>query len=208
MTLTVASIDIADPAAAWARAGFTVDDGVCHVGGVRIRLGAAGTGITGWVLRGVPERVTDLDGIPTSPSHAPPSQPAAHANGVVSIDHVVLLSPNLTRTVGALAELGEAPRRERDGELGGQPIRQIFFRCGEVIIEVVGAPDAVGDGPSSLWGITYVVDDIDATAAFFGDNALPVKDAVQPGRRIATLRGDRLGLSVRSAVISAPARRW
>lgn len=151
MTLTVASIDIADPAAAWARAGFTVDDGVCHVGGVRIRLGAAGTGITGWVLRGVPERVTDLDGIPTSPSDAPPSQPAAHANGVVSIDHVVLLSPNLTRTVGALAELGEAPRRERDGELGGQPIRQIFFRFGEVIIEVVGAPDAVGDGPSSLW---------------------------------------------------------
>lgn len=87
--------------------------------------------------------------------------------------------------------------------MGGRPIRQIFFRLGDVIVEVVGSPDVAGDGPSTLWGITYVVDDIDATAAFFGDRTLPVKDAVQPGRRITTLRHGDLGLSVRTAMISA-----
>ena len=99
--------------------------------------------------------------------------------------------------------LGEHPRRERRGELGGQPIRQIFFRFGEVIVEVVGAPAAAGDGPSTLWGITYDTADIDATAAFFGERTAPVKPAVQPGRRITTVRHRELDISVRTAMISA-----
>ena len=119
----------------------------------------------------------------------------------------MLLSPDLSRTVDALAAIGVNPRRERDGELGGQRIRQIFFRLGEVIVEVVGSPETTSEGPSTLWGITYVVDDIDATASFFGDRTTPVKDAVQPGRRITTLHHHELGMSVRSAMISAPARR-
>jgi hypothetical protein len=76
-----------------------------------------------------------------------------------------------------------------------------------VILEVVGSPEAASEGPSTLWGITYVVADIDATASFFGDRAAQVKDAVQPGRRITTLRHHEFGMSVRSAMISAPARR-
>jgi hypothetical protein len=125
---------------------------------------------------------------------------------VIAIDHVVLLSPDLGRTVESLAAVGVNPRRERDGELNGQSIRQIFFRLGEVILEVVGSPQTTGDGPSTLWGITYVVADIDATASFFGDRTLPVKDAVQPGRRITTLRHHEFGMSVRTAMISPPAR--
>ena len=130
--------------------------------------------------------------------------PAEHPNGVTAIDHVVLLSPDLGRTVESLAAIGVEPRRERDGELGGRPIRQVFFRFGEVIIEAVGSPDTAGEGPSTLWGITYEVADIDATAAFFGDRTAPVKEAVQPGRRITTLPHHDLGMSVRSAMISAP----
>ncbi len=126
---------------------------------------------------------------------------------MTEIDHVVLLSPNLSRTVSSLSDIGLQPRRERDAELGGQPMRQIFFRLGPVILEVVGSPpSATAGGPSSLWGgITYVVTDIDATAAFFGDHALRVKDAVQPGgRRITTLKHRDLGMSVRTAMISPP----
>ncbi|MGY4648728.1 hypothetical protein ACVWWN_002524 [Mycobacterium sp. URHB0021] len=206
-------------------------DAVCRIGGVRIRLigrdrGAApaatsdnGTGITGWSLRGLPSdtSVDELDGIPTTwsrpggdigpRSSAVTAAPAMHPNGVIAIDHVVLLSPDLHRTVAALAAVGVAPRRERDGELGGRQIRQIFFRFGEVIIEVVGSPQTASEGPSSLWAVTYAVADIDATAAFFGDRTTPVKEAVQPGRRITTLRHRELGMSVRSAMISAPARR-
>jgi hypothetical protein len=208
MTVSVDAFEVADPADAWTRAGFTVDsDGVCRVGGVRIRLiGREGkAGIVGWSLRGLPSdgSLIDLDGVPTTRSDAPTAKPATHANGVIAIDHVVLLSTDLGRTVDKMAAVGVEPRRQRDGELGGRPIRQIFFRLGEVIVEAVGSPDTAGEGPSTLWGLTYVVDDIDATASFFGDRTAPVKDAVQPGRRITTLRHDEFGMSVRTAMISA-----
>ena len=214
--VTVDELDLADPTDAWTRAGFSVDSGgdtaaVCRIGGIGIRLVGrdGGTGIVGWSLGGLPPdwALDDLDGVPTKRSTAVAAAPGTHPNGVTSIDHVVLLSPDLSRTVEALAAIGVDPRRERDGELGGQPIRQIFFRLGEVIVEVVGSPGTANEGPSTLWGITYVVDDIDTTAAFFGDKTTPVKDAVQPGRRITTLHHQKLGMSVRMAMISAPARR-
>jgi hypothetical protein len=230
-TVTIDELEVADPPDAWTRAGFSVDsDAVCRIGGVGIRLvgpdaeaapaatSDARTGIVGWSLGGLPSggSFDDVDGVPTTrsrpggdigprsrPGGAVAATPATHANGVTTIDHVVLLSPDLGRTVESLAAVGLNPRRERDGELGGRPIRQIFFRFGEVIVEVVGPPGTTSDAPSNLWGITYVVADIDATAAFFGDHTAPVKDAVQPGRRITTLRHRELGMSVRTAMISA-----
>lgn len=211
MIVAVAEIEVADPADAWRRAGFTVDaNAVCRVGGVGVRLigRGRGRGIVGWSLRGLPSDGTvddldDLDGIPTAGAGEAVATPATHANGVTAIDHVVLLSPDLGWTVTSLAAVGAHPRRERDGELGGRRIRQIFFRFGEVVVEVVGSPGTAADGPSTLWGITYVVADIDATASFFGDRTTPVKDAVQPGRRITTLAHREFGMSVRSAMISA-----
>ncbi|CAN5783280.1 hypothetical protein BH09ACT7_BH09ACT7_33820 [soil metagenome] len=214
MAITVDEFEVADPADAWTQAGFCVDPGgdagaVCRIGGVGIRLVGRdlGIGIVGWTLRGLPPdgSVGDLDGVPTTRSSgAIATTPATHPNGVVAIDHVVLLSPDLDRTVKALAEVGADPRRERDATLGGRPVRQLFFRFGEVIVEVVGSPDTAGEGPSTLWGLTYVVADIDTTALFFGDRTAPVRDAVQPGRRITTLRHHDFGMSVRSAFISAP----
>ena len=209
--VSVDEIEVADPADAWIAAGFSVDsDAVCRVGGVRIRLAGrdTGTGIVGWSLRGLPSdgSLHDVDGIPTTRSDAGVAMPAGHANGVLAIDHVVLLSPDLRRTVESLTTIGIEPRRERDAQLGGRSMRQVFFRAGEVIIEVVGSPETASEGPSTLWGITYVVADIDATAAYFGDRTAPVKDAVQPGRRITTLRHHELGISVRSAMISSHIR--
>jgi hypothetical protein len=211
MSITVDEVEVADPADAWMRAGFSVDsDAVCRIGGVRVRLvgRGRGTGIVGWSLRGLPSDgpLHDVDGIPTTRSDAVAVVPARHANGVLAIDHVVLLSPDLRRTVESLANIGIESRRERYGELGGRSMRQIFFRAGEVIIEVVGSPETASEGPSTLWGITYVVADIDATADYFGGRTAPVKDAVQPGRRITTLRHHELGISVPSAMISAHIR--
>ncbi|MGV0774038.1 glyoxalase [Mycobacterium syngnathidarum] len=212
MTVTVDVLDVADPPDAWARAGFSVDpDAVCRVGGVRIRLvgNDRGTGIVGWSLRGLPPQGSfdDVDGVPTLRSTTDIADAGTHPNGVSAIDHVVLLSPDLGRTVSSLDAIGLEPRRERDAELGGRPMRQVFFRLGQVILEVVGSPATASDGPSKLWGITYVVDDIDATAAFFGKHTAPIKDAVQPGRRITTVRNREFGMSVRTAVISATPRR-
>lgn len=223
MTVAVDEIVVADPADSWRRAGFSLDsdldagpgpgvggDAVSRIGDVRIRLVGrdGGSGIVGWSLRGLPPegRFDDLDGVPTTRSPVGGAVPTEHPNGVISIDHIVLLSPDLARTVAALAGIGVRPRRERDGTLGGRAMRQIFFRFDDVIIEVVGSPGRTDEGPATLWGITYVVADIDATAAFFGEHTSPVRDAVQPGRRITTLRHDDFGMSVRSAMISAPAR--
>ncbi|MCW2784917.1 MAG: glyoxalase [Marmoricola sp.] len=209
--VSIDEVFVADPPEAWAAAGFAVDDdGVCRVGTLRIRLVGRerGTGIVGWSLRGLASGLVpgDLDGLPTEVSVAPVAESWVHPNGVTGIDHLVLLSPGLDRTVAALAVLGLEPRRERAGELGGRAIRQIFFRFDEVILEVVGSPDTTAEGPSTLWGVTYVVEDLDATASYFGDLTGPVKDAVQPGRRITTLRNRDLGISVRTALISPTIR--
>lgn len=211
MAVTIGGLVVADPPEAWEAAGFAVaPDGTCTIGTVVISLVGRdrGEGIVGWSLRDLPSDLPGgvrdgvLDGLPTTGSDRPPALPAEHPNGVVSIDHVVLLSPHLARTVEALAEIGLTPRRERDGDLGGTPMRQVFYRLGEVILEVVGSPDTVGDGPSSLWGVTHVVSDIDAAAVLLGDGAGRVKEAVQPGRRITTLRHRALGMSVNTALIS------
>ncbi|GEB14253.1 glyoxalase [Pimelobacter simplex] len=211
--LAVEELEIADPPGPWADAGFTLaDDGTCRVGDVRLRFTGRererGTGIVGWSLRGLPEgwAAGDLDGVPTAPGTTPADVPAGrppeHPNGATVIDHVVLLTPDLARTRAALAAIGADERRVRDGAMGGAAVRQVFYRWGEVVVEVVGAPDGHGEGPASLWGVTFAVADIDAAAALLGERAGPVKDAVQPGRRITTVRHRDLGLSVRTALIS------
>ena len=209
MRLAVVEFHVGDPADAWRRAGFDVGaDSVCRTGGVGIRLLGRdhGTGLTGWSLAGLPTDsvIDDLDGVPTARADLVDPTPGTHPNGVVAVDHVVLASPDLNRTVGALAAVGAEPRRQRDGTLGGSPMRQIFFRFGEVIVEVVGSAETTSAGPATLWGLTFTVRDVDETAAFFGDRTAAVKQAVQPGRRITTLRHRDLGMSVRTALISPP----
>jgi len=211
--LAVEELEIADPPGPWADAGFALaDDGTCRVGGVRLRFVGRerGRGIVGWSLRGLPEGWAgdDLDGIatvavPSEPTEATRRQEApAHPNGVTGIDHVVVLTPDLARTRAVLAGIGADERRVRDGAMGGAAVRQVFYRWGAMVVEVVSAPDVAGAGPASLWGVTFAVADIDATAALLGERTAPVKDAVQPGRRITTVRHRDLGTSVRTALIS------
>lgn len=207
MGVTIDEITVGDPPEAWAAAGFTVDgDGTCRIGRVRVRLVGrdAGTRILGWSLRDVPDGALaggTLDGLPTHASAAPAPEPAEHANGAVWIDHVVVLCPDLDRTVGAVEALGPAPRGERRTESYGAPMRQVFFRLGEVILELVGG-DQPGEGDAGFFGLAITVSDLDAAATLLGDHLGTVKDAVQPGRRIATLRHRDLGMSVATALMS------
>jgi hypothetical protein len=190
---TVDELRIADDPSAWSAAGFRVDGDVCGVAGMRLRLEGAGPrrGITGWSVRGVTER--DLDGLETSPSDRPPATGGPHPNGVVSVDHVVVLTPDIDRTTAVLRDAGFDLRRTREGPTPGGSTRQSFFRAGEVILEVVLAPEgtkiaADPNGPARLWGISFLVESIEAPAALLGDLLGASRDAVQPGRRIATLR--------------------
>jgi hypothetical protein len=184
---------VAAAPAAWERAGFRVRDDVVEAGSVRIRLAGeeAGRGLVSWSLRGV--KSTRLDGLPTEPSETAPAAGDVQPNGVAAIDHVVVFSPELDRTVAALRDAGLDLRRIREEPTPAGAPRQAFFRLGEVILEVIQAPDdspllADPHAPSRLWGISFLVEDLAVTAAALGDRLGEPRDAVQAGRRIATAR--------------------
>jgi len=180
----LAALDIADPPSTWAALGFSVVDDTVWVDNVAHRLGLAGAGVVGWELWGVADGALAAEGIPTVVVDEPEApSPAPHANSVVGLDHIVVMTPDHARTVASLEGAGIECRRVRD--LG--PRVQAFFRLGPVILEVVGPAEATGDGPAELWGLAWTSSDLEATAALLGDRLRAAKDAVQPGRRIATL---------------------
>jgi hypothetical protein len=113
---------------------------------------------------------------------------------------VVVASPDLDRTTEALGAIGLELRRSRDA---GR-MEQRFFRAGEVILEVVGRPDAHDDGPSAFWGLALTAADLAAAGTLLGDALGPVSEAVQRGRRIATLRHEAVGLHVPIAFLTPP----
>lgn len=205
---TINALVIADPPEAWAGAGFTVgDDGTCVVGHVRLQLvGRDGDRkrILSWSLRGVPDGMETVDGLATTTSDEPMPSPVTHDNGAELIDHLVISSPNVDRTIAALNAVGVDTLRTRhvDPEQYGFEARQTFFRLGEVVLELIGPNEPQSDGPAAFFGLAYTVTDIDALPALYGEHLGRVKDAVQPGRRITTLRHKELGLSVATAFMS------
>lgn len=202
-------LTVADPPAGWSGLGFAVDGDRCRIGSVDVRLAGsgAGRGVVGWGLGGL-EGDGEVDGVPTrAVSPAPLEAAAEHPNGATAIDHVVLLSPDLARTTSALEAVELEVRRVREvpADQYGFPARQVFFRAGEVIVEMIGpaeADPARANRPARFYGLAITVDDIDAVADRLGDDLGSVKDAVQPGRRIATLRHQKRGLTTAIAFMS------
>ena len=184
---TIASVFLADGPDVWRDLGFAVeDDGGCWVSGLCIRLGEGERKISRWALRDY-DGPDDIDGLPTDRSDDPPQPTPAHPNGVTELDHLVLMTPDIGRTTTAIEATGLELRRTRDTDQYGPPFRQTFFKLGDVVLEVIGPVEPMGDKPTRFYGLAFTVADLDATAAFLGDRLHPAKDAVQPGRRIATL---------------------
>ena len=202
------ALTIADDADGWRAAGFTVDrSGTCRIGSVTIRGAGAATQhvIVDWTLGGVESLPPVVDGVPTRSEVPDPHPGGAHRNGVELIDHVVMTTPDPERTIAALEAMGAVHRRTRLPDNYDQPMRQDFFRLGEVILELIGPrePDPEhAHRPARLYGLAHTVADLDATAALLGPLVTQPKAAVQPGRRIATLRTRGLGLSVPTAFLS------
>ena len=201
---TIDELTIADAPAAWAAVGFEVEDDVCTVDGVRIRLAGkgAGKGLAGWSLRNL--AAMELDGLPTERSDRPPAtESPVHPNGIAGLDHVVAIAPALERTVAALRRAGLDLRRIREEPTPAGAPRQAFFRLGATLLEVVQEPpEAIERGggpdrPAFFWGLAFLAPDLEATVSSFGDRVSEIRPAVQPGRRIATLRRSAgLGLPV------------
>jgi hypothetical protein len=223
--VSIEELVLADEPERWTALGFAVERDAVQLGAVRLRLAGenAGRGIVGWSLRGVAS--TELDGLPTeraggvttdgSPAGAaaPGGDPAhvsvEHPNGIVAIDHVVAMTPALDRTVQALQAAGLDLRRIREQPTPAGAPRQAFFRLGAEILEVVQEPEHVivargpdgAERPARLWGLAFVAPDLDRTVAALGEHAGEAREAVQPGRRIATVRRSA-GLAVPVALMS------
>jgi hypothetical protein len=195
----------------WRSLGLTVtDDGLIPLVGASIRIvppsdDAGGGGIVGWALSGVPRPSSgaggdgapyEVDGLATSVVDAATPTYAAHPIGASGLDHVVVLTADLERTSAAIAEATGCELR-RIREVGS--MRQGFHRIGRggLIVELVERPE-LPDGPAGFWGLVLIVEDLDAACELIGaDRISPPKDAVQPGRRIATVRTEvGLGLPV------------
>lgn len=162
-------IVLGDPPEAWERLGFAVEDGIVALGEERLHLTGRGGGILEVRAPGV--GAGDVDGLALRAEERAAAVAADHPNGATVVDHVVVLTGSLERTAGALQAAGLDLRRTAG--------TMAFLRLGSYILEVVER----GGDPARFWGLVVVVPDPGAVPG-----AGPVKDAVQPGRRIATVK--------------------
>ena len=180
--------------AAWVRLGFALqEDGSAPVGGLRLapggdelRVEAAGLELErpdGLAITGTTDGAVDA---------------GEHPNGALAVDHVVAFTDSVDRTSAALERAG-APLRRRAEPRPGTPMA--FHRLGPLVLEVALA----GPRPA-LWGLVVVVADLDACARDLGPLLGDVRPAVQPGRRIATVRPEA-GLPVALALMTPQPRR-
>jgi hypothetical protein len=117
------------------------------------------------------------------------------------------MSPALDRSVQAMQRAGLDLRRIREEPTPAGAPRQAFFRLGAEILEVVQVPERAieqsggADRPARLWGLALIATDLDRAVAALGDHAGEARAAVQPGRRIATIKRSA-GLAVPVALMS------
>jgi catechol 2,3-dioxygenase-like lactoylglutathione lyase family enzyme len=141
------------------------------------------TGEIGWAWSGDAPQF----GVPSIP--AVPGSP--HAGW--GLDHVVLLVPDLEAAVATMQARGSAPRLRLD--VRGRPTA--FFRVGP-ILEVIESPVRA----AAIFGVALVTDEaLEVVALRWRARGLEVTDprpALQPGRRILSVRGTEAGLAVMS----------
>lgn len=160
-------------------------------------------------LVGCPTRTSHIAGLPVvhlddAPATTPstPSAGTQFALRIVGVDHVVVLADDVRATCSEIAQQSGAPlKRVKEGDRGVQG----FHRWGSVILEVVErrlvAPSDTAL-TASYWGLVVVVDQIDEATTHLGPDVIGApKPAVQPGRRIATVRSGA-GLGVPLALMS------
>lgn len=118
-----------------------------------------------------------------SPSLAPADAPE-EASCVSGLDHVVIRTPDPERAVALYAgRLGLSLRLDRTEPAWGA--RLLFFRCGDLIVEVVHDLKAAGDGPDRLWGLSWRVPDIAKAHSRLHAAGVQVSD-IRKGRRPGT----------------------
>jgi hypothetical protein len=196
----LARVSVGGDPAPWSGLGFEVVDGRFRVGTVEIVVGDVESGTLAFRSDDGPAPAVELDGIRCDlEGPDPPEGEALHDNGVTSLDHLVIAAPSLDRLTAGLRTVGLEVKREREAG----DIRQRFLRLGEVVLELVGpaaepspTPD-VGEQPARLWGLAFTAPDLERVVREASIPMGEVHEAVQPGRRIVSVRREaRLPLPV------------
>ncbi len=184
-------LDLPGAAARWEALGFSISSSQMRIGQVLCRVGASEAS---WGFDSADVLISEIASIASPHGVAGETAPAsiAHANGAFKIDHVVLASDDPVDTTSQLESFGFVAKGERVvGDADAQR-SQTFFWSGELLLELVGpAPASGAHSPRArIWGVTFVVDDLDRLKQAAGSLLGPARDAVQPGRQIATVGGD------------------
>jgi catechol 2,3-dioxygenase-like lactoylglutathione lyase family enzyme len=122
---------------------------------------------------------------------------AAHGSAVSGLDHIVIRTPNPERAVALYAgRLGLSLRLDRSEPSWGA--RLMFFRCGDLIVEVAHDLKAgIGDGPDKLWGLSWRVPDAAQAHARLkaaGAEVSDLRTGRRPGTRVFTVRSHAAGV--------------
>jgi catechol 2,3-dioxygenase-like lactoylglutathione lyase family enzyme len=115
---------------------------------------------------------------------------------VTAMDHVVVATADPERAAALYgARLGLDMALDRSHPDWGQ---LMFFRCGDLIVEVVHRPGKDTDAARDrLWGLSWRVADVDATRARLASEGLDVSDVRtgrKPGTRVLTVRSGTCGI--------------
>jgi catechol 2,3-dioxygenase-like lactoylglutathione lyase family enzyme len=125
-----------------------------------------------------------------------PRSQAIAAAPVIGLDHVVVSTEDSERAAALYgARLGLDMALDRTHQDWGQ---LMFFRCGDLIVEVVRRPVAGGDASrDKLWGLSWRVGDIDAARARLIEAGLEVsemRNGRKPGTRVMSVRSGTCGV--------------
>jgi catechol 2,3-dioxygenase-like lactoylglutathione lyase family enzyme len=125
-----------------------------------------------------------------------PRSAATVATPVLGLDHVVVSTEDPERAAALYgARLGLDMALDRTHQDWGQ---LMFFRCGDLIVEVVRRPGATGDRlHDRLWGLSWRVADIAAARARLVDAGIDVSEVRtgrKPGTRVMSVRSGTCGI--------------
>jgi catechol 2,3-dioxygenase-like lactoylglutathione lyase family enzyme len=115
---------------------------------------------------------------------------------ITAMDHVVISTGDPERAAALYgARLGFDMALDRSHPDWG---RLMFFRCGDLIVEIVHRPGApVGPAHDKLYGMSWRVDKADATRARLAAAGIDVSDVRtgrKPGTRVLTVRSGACGI--------------
>ncbi len=193
-------LDLPGTADAWQRCGFAVERQGFVAGAIAIRVGEREEGEPAWGFSTRSVGTDELCGIVfTDQAVRRATSDRAHPNGVVAVDHVVVASDRPAAARSDFEAAGFEPRRPATRGSGEDERSEVFFWSGSTLIELVGPVSEAGDGlpRATIWGVTFVVNDIAALSRLEGNPVDDPRSAVQLGRQIAIARAElRLGLAV------------